>query len=551
MYRFLTCLAGIFCCLIHLNAQSNSMAQPRLIVGIVVDQMRYDYLYRYAESYSDKGFKRLLNEGLSCENNHYNFVPTYTGPGHACVYTGCGPALNGVIANEWWDREWGGMRYVTADPRYRTVGTEGKVGQHSPQVLLSSTITDELRLSNNFRSKVVGVCLKDRGSILPAGHFPNAAYWFDDKTGQWITSNYYPDSLGLPAWVTDFNAEKRAETYCNQVWDKQKNHNYRESFEGWAKRFDQGKYAVSLNGGFPHNLAAIRKRMGLGVLRFTPWGNTITLDFALKAIENMGMGTDEDPDFLCLSFSSPDYCAHQFGIHAAETEDMYLRLDLEIAHLLDYLDRKFGKDQVLVFLTADHGGGETPRHLATLGMDTDVFPEDKLDSVLNARMQQHWSVKSKFVLEVANQQVWFNYPLLDSLRISLEQASAFITAQLRGMAGVYDAFTPAQLALLPVDYPFADALRRGVHPKRTGDVLFTLLPGWHPDDVAFLNGGTTHGSAYAYDTHVPLIWYGNGIRPGRNYQRTTVSDIAPTLAARLRIMEPNANIGKVIERVME
>ena len=177
---------------------AQSTTHPKLVVGIVVDQMRYDYLYRYAGQYGPDGFKKLLNEGLSCENTHYDYIPTYTGPGHACIYTGTGPAGNGVVANEWWDREQNRHRYVTSDLRQKTVGADGKAGQHSPAVMLSTTVTDELRLSNNFRSKVVGVCLKDRGSILPAGHIPNACYWFDDKTGNWITSTFYPDSLGLP-----------------------------------------------------------------------------------------------------------------------------------------------------------------------------------------------------------------------------------------------------------------------------------------------------------------------------------------------------------------
>jgi predicted AlkP superfamily pyrophosphatase or phosphodiesterase len=530
----------------YLNAQSSN-EQPKIIVGIVVDQMRYDYLYRYSKHYGNDGLKRLLREGLSCENTHYDYIPTYTGPGHACVYTGTGPAGNGVIANEWWDPEWKKHRYVTADPTIKPVGTDEKAGQHSPAVMLSTTITDELRLSNNFKSKVVGVCLKDRGSILPAGHIPNAAYWFNDKTGSWITSSFYPDSLGLPTWVQQFNDQKLAEKYCNRVWKKQEGITYEESFAGWASKYDRAKYAASLSGGFPHNLAALRKTMGLGVLRFTPWGNTITLDFALTALDSMQLGQDEYPDFLCLSFSSTDYAGHQFGIHAEETEDVYISLDRELARLFNTLDTKFGKDNYLVFLTADHGGSETPLHLKEIGIPADVLRESKIDSSLSAHLAKIFNDTTDVIHEISNQQIWFK----PNARTNVEQLTKASKEWLRKMKGIYAVHDRAEIMSLPSDYWYAPALRRGYHPRRSGDLFFQLDPNWHPDDTYFGQGGATHGSSYAYDTHVPLLWMGKNIKPGRYYGNVSVSDIAPTLAAMLQIMEPSATTGKVIERVME
>jgi predicted AlkP superfamily pyrophosphatase or phosphodiesterase len=531
-----------------LFSQSNT---PKLVVGIVVDQMRYDYLYRYSAQFGPDGFKRLLREGLSCENNHYDYIPTFTGPGHACVYTGAGPAGNGIVANEWWDREQNRHRYVTSDLQQKTVGADGKSGQHSPAVLLSTTITDELRLSNNFRSKVVGVCLKDRGSILPAGHIPNACYWFDDKTGNWITSTYYPDSLALPQWVQNFNGLKKTETYCNQVWDRLPGVTYQESFANWANKYDRGKYAVSLTGGFPHNLAAIRKKMGMGVIRFTPFGNTLTLDFAIEAMEQMQLGDDAFTDFLCLSFSCTDYAGHQFGVHAEETEDVYIRLDRDIARLLYYLDKKYGKDNVLVFLTADHGGTETPAHLKDIGIPADVFPESKLDSALTEVLRLGFHTPVDLIQEVSNQQVWLDLKKLDSLQLNKTIALEMIKNYLQPLPGIYAVHTIAEVMNLPGDLFYAPVLRKGIYVKRSGDLVFQLDPNWHPDDNLFLLGGATHGSSYAYDTHVPLLWYGNGIRPGTLYAPTSECDIAPTVSAILHIMEPSANTGKVIERVME
>ncbi len=531
---------------VTLPAQNPSPARPKLVIGIVVDQMRYDYLYRYQADYGPNGFRRLLREGFSCENTHFNYVPTFTGPGHAAIYTGTYPAVNGIVANDWYDHEWGRHRYVTTDTTVQGVGAAGRSGQHSPRVMLSTSITDELRLSNAYQSKVVGVCLKDRGAVLPAGHLANACYWFDDKTGNWISSTYYADSLGLPQWVQDFNARRLAERYLAQPWTKLPGATYNESFADWhSKGYDSGHY-VSMEGGFPHDLPALRQKMGNIVLRFTPFGNTLTLDFALETIEKMQLGQGEATDFLCLSFSSTDYIGHQFGIHAEETQDAYLRLDADIARLLTYLDQKFGKNNVLVFLTADHGGGETPAHLVQSQAPGGIFPESKLEEALENALPQVLGVNADYILECGNQQIWLNWEAIEDLSLDPNNIAMAIGDFLRMQPGVSEVWTREELFALPADYPFAAELRRGIHPRRSGDMLFQLEPGWHPDDKSFSTGGCTHGSPYPYDTHVPLIWYGWRMPAGESLSPVEITDIAPTLAALLRIMEPSGSTGKVI-----
>ncbi|MEQ1744370.1 MAG: alkaline phosphatase family protein [Saprospiraceae bacterium] len=527
--------------------------RPKLIVGIVVDQMRYDYLYRYQARYGPGGFNRLLREGFSCENTLYNFAPTYTGPGHAAIYTGTTPSVSGIIANDWFDRAWDTTRYVTKDFAEKPVGTANlSAGQHSPRVLLSTTITDELRLSNNMRSKVVGVCLKDRGSILPAGHIPNACYWFDDTTGNWITSTYYPDSLGLPQWVQDFNARRLPDQYLSRPWDKALTEPYAESYGAEWDKYDDGDYKPmsKMPENFPYDLPAHKEKLGYGLLRFTPGGNQFTVDFALEALDKMELGKDEHPDVLCLSFSGPDYCAHQFGVHAEETQDMYLRLDGQITRLLRALDERFGKNNVLVFLTADHGGAETPAHLRDLKIPAGIFPEDTLERPLNRAVVKKFGRPGRYVQEAANQQVWLDHAALASAGIELEAACEALKTYLREQPGVYDAYSQEDILELPEDYPFAPEIRRGLHPRRSGDVLFQLDPAWHADDKYFGRGGTTHGSPYPYDTHVPLIWYGWKIAPGETHAPVSITDIAPTLAAMLRIMRPNGSTGKIIEQLM-
>jgi predicted AlkP superfamily pyrophosphatase or phosphodiesterase len=534
-----------------LHAQEQ-LDRPRLVVGIVVDQMRYDYLYRYYDAYGLDGFKRLLNEGFSCENTLYNYWPTYTGPGHAAIYTGTTPSVNGIIANEWYDRQWGRHRYVTTDTLVEAVGAskpDDRSGRHSPRVLLSSTISDELRLAFALKSKVVGICLKDRGSILPAGHFPDACYWFDDRTGNWITSTYYAKQL--PDWVAAFNRQEKARQYLDGVWDKLQQRPYRESYDNWRKYTDGNYKPMSLvwPRSFPYDLRSWRdslyQKYGYSLLRFVPEGNTITVDFAMAAIEKMELGQDEYPDMLCLSFSTPDYCGHQFGIHAEEVQDVYLRLDVEIARLLRFLEEKLGKDNVLVFLTADHGAAETPLHLQDLQAPAGVFPESRLKDTLNTQLQKVFGQKKDYVLAVHNQQLWFNHRELGpkGLQTAMEVARTYLRAQ----PGVYDAMTKEEIMRLPAEYPFVAETRRGLHPRRSGDMVFFLEPGWHADDEYFGKGGTTHGSPYPYDTHVPLLWYGWKIKPGQTVEAVSITDIAPTLAALLRILRPNGCTGKVIE----
>ncbi len=549
LYKALFFIAAT-CFSLQSFSQNNAPPQPKLIVGIVVDQMRYDFLYRYQSKYVPGGFKRLLSEGFSCENTKYNFVPTYTAPGHAAIYSGTTPSVSGIIANDWWDPELGAYRYVTADKRYKTVGsTTEKVGQHSPSVLLSTTITDELRLSNNFQSKVVGICLKDRASILPAGHIPNACYWFDDASGNWVTSTYYPDSLGLPSWVQEFNARRLPERYLSQPWTIDSTLRYDESFANWNK-YNKGKYG-NFPGNMPYNLPELRKAQGFGVLRFTPLGNTLTLDFAMDAIDKMGLGADEVPDFLCLSFSSTDYCAHQFGIHGEEMEDVYLRLDKDIARFMNFLDKKFGKNNVLVFLTADHGGAETPVHLEDLRIPAGVFEESKLEANLENLLAAQLGTTGDFIHDVRNQQIWMNWEAIDDLDLNAEDAANLIMDYLRAQKGVYDAFTRDEVMTYPLEFPFAAETRRGIHPRRSGDIIFQLDPGWHPDDKAFKLGGTTHGSPYAYDTHVPLLWHGWKVPHGSSYAPVSITDIAPTLSAMLRIEQPSGTTGQVIEALMK
>lgn len=520
--------------------KKHEIQRPKLVIGIVVDQMRADYVYRFAPYYGEGGFKRFLKEGFDCRNTHYNYVPTYTGPGHAAIYTGSVPAYNGIISNDWYDREWGKSRYVVSDPTVNPVGTDASTGKMSPASLLSTTVTDELRLSNNKQSKVIGVCIKDRGSVLPAGHMPTGAYWFDNVTGNWITSSYYMNDL--PQWVKEFNNAKLQDKYLNEDWNTlfpidqynlglKDGDEYRHVFKGEKE------------GKFPHKTADIYKEEGYNLLRKIPAGNTFTLDFAIKALESEKMGKGPHTDFLALSFSTPDYVGHQFGINSIEIQDTYARLDRDLEQLFNYIDKNYGMDNVLIFLSADHGGAQTPAYLKANGIPAGFFPEKGIKKELNDYLEPFFG-KGEWVEDYENLQVYLNYKLIEEKKANSLDIIEKLRLNLKQRPGIQEVWDVHQIE--KVGSPGSDMRQRmlnGVHSKRSGDVAILLQPGWFPGDYAYYKG-TTHGSAYNYDTHVPLLWLGYKIKNGRTSEPVSISDIAPTISDILSISFPSASIGK-------
>lgn len=531
-----------FLCFLLLIIGGPALAQqrPKLVVGIVVDQMRYDYLYRYYDKYSDNGLKKLMREGFNCRNNHYDYVPTYTGPGHAAVYTGTSPAINGIAGNDWYDRYTGENMYCAEDQSVRSVGSESDAGKMSPRNLLASTITDQLRMASRKRSKVVGVALKDRGSILPAGHMPSAAYWFDSSNGAFISSTYYMEEL--PAWVREFNSRKLPEEYLSQNWETMLPiEEYTES------RADDKEYENTLSGEekpvFPHKLNY--SDTDYGVIRSTPYGNSLSKDFAIAAIEGEEMGQDDITDFLALSFSSTDYVGHAFGPYSIEAEDTYLRLDRDIAQLLAYLDENIGKENVLVFLTADHGGADVPAFSREEGIPAGVFDGDIFDA-----LQTHLSAElgeGEWVLSIMNYQIYLNRELLSDKEISIDRAYSIVREFMLKNEGVYNVINLHDMSSATVPTYYQELIRKGHNPKRSGDILVLLEPNWFQGS----NKGTTHGTMFSYDTHVPLLWYGFQVPAGETAKKTHITDIAPTLAQLLHILEPNGSIGQPIEAITD
>lgn len=511
--------------------------KPKLVVGLVIDQMRWDYLYRYSSLYGDQGFKRLLKEGFTCENTMIPYTPTYTAPGHTCIYTGSIPAIHGITSNGWYDRQTGKYVYCTDDSTVSAVGGSSKAGKMSPDNMWATSITDELRLSNNFKSKVIGIALKDRGAILPAGHSANAAYWYDDKTGKWISSTHYMEAL--PPWVNAFNDKDPVSKYMSADWNT-----LLPEFKYTASTIDNKPYEWPIKGletvTFPHRLSAITKDK-FEAFKTTPFANTYTLDFAKAAVENELLGKNTVPDFLAVSISSTDYIGHSFGPNSIEAEDTYLRLDKDIAGFLSFLDAKVGKGNYLFFLSADHGAAHVPAFLNDHKINGAGIDDEELEKNLNRKVEAKLGYK-KAVEHVSSYQVY----LQDSLRNN-EDVKEFIMAELKKEAYIQTAVDLTELAETTLPAVQKERITNGYTPGRSGDIQFIFKPGYFDGS----SKGTTHGLWNPYDSHIPLLFFGTGIKPGKLYRETYMTDIAPTLAALLQIQMPSGCVGQVITEVMK
>lgn len=519
--------------------QSNAAAieRPKLVVGIVVDQMRWDYLYRYQKRYTDGGFKRLLGEGFSCENTMIPYVPSVTAIGHTCIYTGSVPSIHGIAGNNFVKD--GKKVYCTDDDSIKPVGTTSVAALMSPRNLWVSTIGDEMKIASNGRAKVVGVALKDRASILPAGHNPNGAFWFDDQTGCFITSSYYMDRL--PKWVEAFNDKRLPEQYLSQKWNTLYPKNtYTESTT------DENEYENGIREGvkatLPLNLPELYKKYGYGIIRNTPFGNSLTLDMAKAAIDGEQLGADDETDLLAVSCSSTDYIGHQVGTHAIETEDTYLRLDKAIADFLTYLDSKVGKGNYLVFLSADHGAMNNAAFLQDRRIPAGSWDASATAKKLNHVLAKEYPEAGDIVKTVMNYQVFFNRDEIKSKQLDFDNIKQTVVNVLKEDPSVLYACDMAKASTESIPEEVKSRIINGYNRERSGDVVIILKPNFYAHGMK----GTDHGAWNSYDTHIPLVFMGWGIKHGATTKQTFMTDIAPTIAAMLHVQAPNGCVGKAI-----
>lgn len=509
-------------------------SKPKLVVGIVVDQMRNDYIYRYWDRYGNGGFKRLVNNGYYFKNAHYNYIPTYTGPGHSSIYTGSTPRTHGIIGNDWFLKQSGGFMYCVQDTSVKSVGTKNKSGKMSPKNQLSSTIGDELKMSTNQNAKVFAVSLKDRSAILPAGHAADAAFWFDDETGNFISSTWYLNDL--PQWLKNYNDKKMARMYLEKGW------NTLYPISTYSNSItDDNKYEMApiskATPAFPYDYKPALEKNNLGIIKASAYGNSITKDLAIECLKNERLGKDDVTDLFSISFSSTDIVAHYYGPRAIEVEDTYLRLDKDLEEILMALDKEVGANNYVVFLTGDHGGADVANHLIDHKIPAgSTLTDEKIVPRIFKFLQQNYN-DTLLLATVTNEQVFLSEKRIVDLKLDKSDVETKLASFLTTIPEIAEAYTSETMkngSFSKNDY--RALLQNGFSHQLSGNVCFIYR-------AAFMDHGekgTTHGAGYNYDTHVPVLFYGKGIKRGETFSYITITQIAPTVCELLQINQPNS-----------
>ena len=540
-----------------------SEKRPRLVLLIVVDQFRYDYLERFGDLFGPNGFRRLLRDGASWTQANYDHVPTYTAPGHGTMMTGAYPAESGIVGNEWLDRATGRRITSVSDESVKLLGGDANEPAASPRRLMSSTLGDELRIFTNDRAKVIGISVKDRSAILPAGRHANAAYWFSIGSGKMVSSTYYFNAL--PAWVTSFNDIKPADKYFGAKWERlvAESEYLRRAGPDSPEWETVGSTSGDSNA-FPHTItggAAAPGRAFYAALDYSPFSNDLLVSFAQQAIVNEQLGQDEDTDVLTVSFSANDYVGHRYGPYSQEAMDITLRVDRQIATLLDFVQSRVGLNNTLVAFTADHGVAPIPEHAAKLGLGGARIQSSAVLAAIRSAISARYNPQGKspdptadYLLKYnnfgtvteafINGNIYFNYDALKRDSVNLDEISQLVAAAALSVPGIARCFTRAQLlrGATSITDPIERRVLHGFYPARSGDVVIIAEPYKYLGDTIT----ATHGSAYSYDTHVPLIIMGPGITAGRYLEPSSPADIAPTLSALLRVTPPSSATGRVL-----
>lgn len=467
--------------------------RPKLVVGVVVDQMRWDYLYRYHDLYGDGGFKRLMREGFNCENTMINYIPTITAVGHASLFTGSIPSIHGIAGNNFYVD--GQYTYCTSDSRYNTVGSDTEAGRMSPKNLLTTTIGDEIRVATNFQGKVIGVSVKDRASILPAGHSANGAFWMDKKARRFVTSTYYMKAL--PAWAEQYN--KHVETFtADQIYS-------------------------------------------------SPIGNEVVEGMAEAAISGEQLGQDNVTDMITISFSIPDMVGHQYGTHDEHTQSCYVDMDKKLARLLTYLDTQVGKGQYLFFLVADHGAANGVKFLQEHKIASGGFFAEKVLDDLNAKLGARFETKARLAERIMDYKVCLDRKAIAAADLDYGDVKQEAIDILQASGDYSYVLDLEDVAAASVPAVLRERIINGYNSHRGGDIQIIVKPAFYEIYGDKIDGGTTHGTIYPYDAHIPFILTGWGIKAGSTTAPVTINDIAATVCSMIHVQLPNGCFGNPVQ----
>lgn len=514
----------------------------RLVVGIVIDQFRADYLNRFEDQFVEGGFKRLVREGANFTNAHYIHTPTYTACGHSTFMSGATPAHSGIIGNSWYDRSSGKVVTSVSDEKVKLLGGKEGPGM-SPHRLLGTTVGDELKLATVGKSKVIGISSKDRSAILPAGKKPNGAYWFDSSTGNFVSSTYYFNDL--PEWVKTFNRDQHCSKSFGQKWERLLPEAAYDRSTADDMPYEKSAYGTH----FPYTLNGGEGKPGpkfFSQFDASPFGNEQLVRMARAAVEAEQLGTDDYTDLLTISFSANDLVGHAFGPYSQEVQDITLRTDRIIADLLTYLDQKIGLDRVIVTLTADHGVAPVPEMVKPMGYGGRVEPQALTEAVQSKLAAQFGD--EKWVQSSVNGNIYLDEAIVERKKLNIEEVERAAAEAILKVPGIADCFTRSQILSdrLP-DTMIAQSVARGFHHARNGNLVIV------PQPFYFIGEGvtTTHGTPYGYDTHVPVLFFGAGVAAGPQLAPASPADIAPTLAALLKITAPSNSVGRVLSEALK
>ncbi len=515
-------LAFSFCASLPAQIQQAPDARPKLVVGIVIDQFRYDYLLRFRQDYNS-GLARMLDQGAVFSQAHYAHSYTVTAVGHSTFMSGATPSASGIIGNEWFEREGNKGSTVTSvsDPNTKLVGGVPGMTGSSPRRLLVSTVGDELKMRGGD-SRVIGIAIKDRAAILPSGHTADGAYWYDNDSNHWVTSSYYAEDL--PAWVKDVNDRKSYQRTLGAQWLP------------LDAKPDAKPFCTMTNG------SEIRF---CGTVEATPWGNELIEEFAEAAIAGENLGQHSSPDLLTVSFSSNDYVGHQLGPDHPAVRDISIRTDRLLGKLMDFIDQRVGLGNTLFVLTADHGVSPVPEVNQKRNMPGGRIPVLKTSKTVNDALVKRWG-PGNWLMPGGLNTPYLNYELIQKYKADPEAVERLAADTLRKTANIARVYTRHELERGMVQKDaIGDAISRSFFGPRYGDLYVLQEPYYLFEDT-----GTSHGTPYDYDTHVPLIFMGQGIRAGNYSRNVLINDVAPTLAAMLQINTPSGASGQVLPEVM-
>lgn len=529
---------------INIQAQNQFNKPPKLVIGIIIEEMRYEMLLRYWDSFGENGFKKIINNGAFCTQTYHNYLITQNGVGQASIVTGTYPFYHGIISDTWYNRLTGETIGCADDSKFNLMDGVVQMGNYTPKNIMTSTIGDELKLATNDSSKIISISLNPISSVISGGRLADYAFWFNNHDGGWITGNYYIDTL--PKWVKDFNAKGFQEVYMRKNWASMYSltNNYKNSLP------DNTDYEIGFRNyryTFPYDLSYLRNRSGnFKYLKYTPFGNTYTKDFAVSTIVEEKLGKDDFTDFLTISFSATNFSGELFGPRSVEMEDLFLRLDQDLEHFISFIDDEIGIENTLIYITSDRGVSDVPEYLISKKQNAGVFDGEKAVTLLNSYLSILYQ-DGEWIKSYYSRQIYFNQELVDKSGVDLNELQDKVANFLVQFNGVANALPAHIINSTNFESGINKKIQNGFHQKRSGDVIINLETGWIEK-----NGNVTKsGSGYEYDTHVPLIWYGWKVKVNRIDEPVEVIDIAPTISWLLKITAPNASIGKPVYQILK